>query len=143
MTPLQAEAFDGITKSLIALGAFLSAITGTYLGVDSVAEGTTEKFRTFWYWSPILVIVPIAYAIIFVLDRETALYPTFVWGMIVGFLILALIVAARFCLFWHEKAKIRPANRRSKKAGWIMLVLGFDLLFFASIVDLYKFFYGG
>lgn len=142
LTPLQNEAFEGITKSLTALGAFLSAIAGTYLGVDSVAEATTERFRTFWYWAPILFIVPVSYGIVFAFDRNTALYPSFYGGMLVGFIILALVVTARFYLFWHERPKIRSATQRSKKAGWIMLVIGFDLLFFAAIVDAYKFFGG-
>jgi len=143
LTPLQNEAIEGITKSLTALGAFVSAIAGTYLGVDSVSDATTERFRTFWYWAPVLVILPISYLIVLVSDYDTAIYGPFIWGMIVGFLCLCLIVAARFFIFWHEQPAIQPLNQRSKKAGWILLVVGFDLLFFAAVVDAYKFFFSG
>ena len=142
MSPGQKDALEAAVKTLGVAGAFLSALGGTYLGIDAVKEETTEKFRAVWTYVPGLAVIPVIYAVVWWFDREVAELPQFYWGLLVGFLLIMLMFAARFTLFWHDERVFDHEKQGAKKIGWIILVFGFDLILFQQIVDAFSYWYG-
>lgn len=142
ITSEQAHALEGTTKLLVLLGAFLSAVAGIFLSEDSVSDATTERFRSFWLWITLPIIPPVTYFLLsFLFPDDKGDQKTF-WVFILAFVILLALFAARLVIFGRDKLAILPADQKSKKVGWILLVAGFELLLFAAVVDAFKFFAG-
>ena len=142
MSPGEKDALEAAVKTLGVAGAFLSALGGTFLGIDAVKEETTERFRAVWTYVPGLAVIPLIWIIVLFCDREVALLPQFFWGLLVGFILLLLMFAARFTLFWHDERLFHHEQHGAKKIGWIILVFGFDLILFQQVVDAFSYWYG-
>lgn len=142
MTLEQKSGFELIVKLLGVTGAFLSALGGIYLAVDSVKDAATEVFRTAVTYIPGLIVIPTSYFILLYADRDLALLPQIFFSTLLGSDICFIIAVARLTIFWNEERAAQADSRPDKKLGWVILVFGFNLLLIQQIVDLFIYIQG-